>query len=413
MKAGDHLAEKKPGVDGRTGKDVFGNDILVEPMADVTLKCGPGAELTENGLIARSVHDGQPMLTFDGRICVNKCIRITGDVDFKTGHIEFDGNVFVNGAVQEGFRVCCVNLTAMEIMGGEIDARGNVSVSAGILNATINSQGSVTATFIKNAYVSAYDNVMVSKEILDSRVFCSGICQVQSGSILTSLIAARKGIFAFDIGNGISKPSRLKIGRDDHIAAQLKMLDAGIHAWNEKLATFREQVETASERLKTLHNMVAEMAHEQDRIIREKEALEATLARFAKKRVRRNLDHAQTQLETFRKKIAETDETVNALFYEQERVENEIETLQNNIASVKEKRTELEGKKKDILQWAEADTSRPVIKVPGALFEGTDIAGPNSRLVLRDTFHNVQVREVRTDGWGGADSASIQIMQNR
>ncbi len=412
VKTGELLAQKTLAVEGQEGRDVFGNTLPVEPVRDLILRCGSGAEISPDGSTVISKIDGKPLLTQGGQIDVYKNLVIPGDVDFKTGHIIFDGNVEVTGTVQAGFKINCINLSAAEIAGGIIQAKGDVTVAAGIIDAVMDCRGNITATFIKNSSLRAYGNVFVKKEIMDSEVFTSGICQVKVGFILTSSITAKKGVYSYNIGNGIAKASRLKVGVEEHLDGEIKNWQQ-LLAEKEKISIKLGEAEQAlAEQLATLQNMVAEMAHVQERTIKEKQALELTLDRFAKKKAGRKLDHAEGRIQEFDQKIAATDETISGLFKEQEEIQAKTAAIQATRRTLDAEMTAVKAEMEGIRAWADAEPAEAIVKAFGAIYEGTVVAGSDATLVLRETYHNVYLRETHSSDWGGVSSSAFNIISN-
>lgn len=86
------------------------------------------------------------MLSFGGKLSVLPEIKIKGDVGYQTGHVIFEGNIIIEGAVQNDSRVKGGNITAAEVAGGIIESSGNIAVSGGITDAKIESRGQ---SFIK------------------------------------------------------------------------------------------------------------------------------------------------------------------------------------------------------------------------------------------------------------------------
>jgi len=147
VKEGDLLVEKTPMEKGEAGIDVYGNPIPAPETRDIRLRCGRGAELAEDGLKVFAKSEGQPKISFGGKISVFPEYKISGDVCLETGHVDFDGNIKVTGAIQSGFRVKGGNVSAKEILKAEIKSIGDVIVTGGITGARIKARGEVKAKY--------------------------------------------------------------------------------------------------------------------------------------------------------------------------------------------------------------------------------------------------------------------------
>ena len=238
-KKGDLIAEKIPGVDGTGGMDVFGLIFPAPKAKNIKLRCGKGAEKSEDGLKVFAKLDGRPEISAHGKLFVLPELKISGDVGLDTGHIEFDGNIDVHGSVQDGFRVRGGKLSAKEILKAEIDIAGDIVVLGGIIGARIKTGGSVRAKHVNASDIEALGDVVVENELLNSRIESSGACLVKGGTILSSSISARKGIEANEIGSDTSKPCTLAVAFDervinevDKIKEELNSLRSQLECWN-------------------------------------------------------------------------------------------------------------------------------------------------------------------------------------
>ena len=195
VKSGAFIAVKIMAEQGKPGIDVTGARIPVLEPEDRTFEAGPGTTLSEDGTKIYAAVDGQPHLDAMGKVTVNPELKIKGDLGFETGDVVFDGNVVVEGAVKEGFKVKGASLTAREIQGAEIDLTGDLNVSFGIVDTDlVNVKGSVQAKFVHNSKINAFGDLIIQREIMDSVILLSGACINTSGTIINSKISANMGL---------------------------------------------------------------------------------------------------------------------------------------------------------------------------------------------------------------------------
>jgi hypothetical protein len=113
-----HLA-----VPGEAGVDVFGRHVPPPQVSEVVVRLRRNVEMNENGQIV-ALKAGRPSLTgekikyFD----IQTVYTVAGDVDLSTGNVYFNGDVVVQGDIQEGMRV---------------EASGNIYVFGSAHHATI------------------------------------------------------------------------------------------------------------------------------------------------------------------------------------------------------------------------------------------------------------------------------------
>ena len=392
VKQGDILIEKTPPKDGTPGTDVHGEPVPGNKPADVKIRTGSGTELSEDGLKAYAKVDGQPKLSFGGRLSVISDLDIHGDVDLKTGHVDFEGNVKVTGTVQSGFQVKSANLSAKEIMGADIVASGNITTTGGIIGATIHAQGDIRAKYIKNATITTYGDVIVEKEITDAVIKASGTCIVKRGKILSAEISAKSGIEAVDIGTDVSTPCRLTMGVDEHVENEIARLEAQLAPLLENLDKRRQLVDNFAHQQQAVHKKIAEMAQVQDRSLVAQRQLKEELASLPEDGENRNA--LEEKIAALGQKASMADNSLGELFDKQDKLTEDSEAAQKDINRLEEEIEELKHEKAAISVWAKAQKAVPVVKVSGAVFQGTRIKTPNAKTVMKETARHAAIREV-------------------
>ncbi|MEN8211891.1 MAG: FapA family protein, partial [Thermodesulfobacteriota bacterium] len=190
VEKGTVLAEKIPMKESRQGHNIYGNQIDTVPAKNSFIKYGAGVKISEDGFKLLASVAGFPKLSLSGRTSVHKEYITQGDVDYETGHIDYDGNVNVKGRVKSGFKVRGNDINIIELDGGIVTAEGNVRIAGGINKGEIYSKGNVYAKYIHNAKVACMGDVIITKEIVDSDIECSGGCIVENGKIMTSQISS-------------------------------------------------------------------------------------------------------------------------------------------------------------------------------------------------------------------------------
>lgn len=148
---GDLLAIIHPPVKGKEGIDVFGNPIPPKPAKPVDVRPNRKVEITEDGRVIAK-ESGRPSLTgnvvkyFD----IVNAHTVNGDVDMKTGNIYFNGDVIINGNVQEQMRV---------------EAMGNIMINGNVYSATIISAQDIQirGTVINSQVISGQHGLFFSE----------------------------------------------------------------------------------------------------------------------------------------------------------------------------------------------------------------------------------------------------------
>ena len=112
------LARKTPGKPGVSGKDVLGKVFPADVVKDFQFRLKKNVRLSKDGLDVIAACAGQPVRMDEKTYMVENIYVLNSDVDMKTGSIEFPGDVYVNGNVQDGLRI---------FAGGKLEIKGSVS----------------------------------------------------------------------------------------------------------------------------------------------------------------------------------------------------------------------------------------------------------------------------------------------
>jgi len=232
---GTVLAEKIPMKSSRQGHNIYGDQIDTVPAKDSFMKYGTGVKISEDGFKLLASVSGFPKFSLSGRTSVYEEYITQGDVNYETGHIDYDGNVNVKGRVKSGLKVKGNDIKIIELDGGIVTAEGNVRIAGGINEGKIYSKGNVYAKFIRNAKVACMGDVIITKEIVDSDIECSGRCIVENGKIMTSQITSKLGVKARNIGTEKAEPCTIKVGHDVFIKKELKTIKDKVDSLEKQL----------------------------------------------------------------------------------------------------------------------------------------------------------------------------------
>ena len=394
-KEGGVLAELTPTVQGKSGYNIFGTLLDVPELPDVHLRCGPGAELSENELKAFATIDGMPNLSLKDEISVLQELVIQGDVDYETGHIDFKGNVIVEGAIREGFRVKAVNLTANEIIGGEIDVTGDVNVSVGIIDAHVKAEGDIQAMYMYNATVEAFGDLLIQKEIMDSQVMISGMCQSSNCKIINSQISARKGFQVSQIGTDVSAPCRIRSGVNDHLDHVVNQLKEGLKQKKKALESLQDDIVQQEKLGQEEQTKLDKYLLNKENLLKAREKGERALEELVKKgeqagisilegqmvKVLGTLEAVDRQIEETGEKYRRITEIVNAGREKVGQIVCVIEQLNEEIRLISSK--------------VDSSERNAMVKVTGQIASKTIIMGTKSSIVLQDNIKGAMINEIR------------------
>ena len=391
VKKGQVLAEKKPMEQPKSGIDIFGETLLVGDVDDVPLEGGEGVELSEDELTLTATITGQPSIDIKGVISVLESFTIKGDVDFKTGNINFNGNVIVTGTVKEGFLVECEDLTANEINGGIIRIKGDLKISNGIVNANIQTQGSVQAKFLNKTKLYGYGDMMVTREIMESHIAISGGLNNEAGRITACTIAARKGMSVKQIGTEKSEYSTVKAGAEDHIQWIAEKYDTKIEKKQKELdLTIAGKMEY-DEAYNALHVDIANQTFAQEKITKKIDYLENKIGELKEKEEKAKIVKELKELEAT---VQQADKRIKAIFEEQDVVQQKSNENEKKIEELNEKIQSIQKEKDKLISRLEKEDPIPELKVNKKLYTGTRITGTQASMILKQDLGASKFTEI-------------------
>ncbi|MGD2029991.1 MAG: FapA family protein [Desulfobacterales bacterium] len=393
VKEGDLLVEKIPFVEGKPGKDVYGNPIPSQKPNDIKLKHGKGTKVSEDRLKIMAKIDGIPEISAMGRVYVSPQLKISGDIGLETGHVDFDGKIEVSETIQNGFRVRGNSLIAKEILKAEIDMSGDIVVYGGIIGATIKTGGNLRAMYIHESRIDAYGDVVVEKELIDCRIDTSGACIVNKGPILSSTVGARKGIRAISIGSEISKPCSLMVGEDERIKHEIDRLKEAVLLKKQYHKKLKNRLEEIKDQPKNIERQIAEMAQVQDKRMVAKRNIEDQIQELKDAGNQTRMEDAEAELKTLFSEMKKGEEKLDSLFNKQEQIAGEIPDIQKKITDTKAEIKKMKFKLSEIVQWSAREKGIPEVRVKDMIFADTTINGFYSSLKLKQDYKCVLIKE--------------------
>ena len=392
---GDLLAERVPPEEGVPGTTVSGREIPPPKPRNLKLRKGKGTEFSEDGLQLVAAIGGRPEISADGKVYVFSEHAIRGDVDLKTGHVEFEGEIQVTGAVTRGFRIQGGSLVANEIEGAEVDVQGDVAVAGGIIGATIRLGGNLRARYIHKSRIRAFGDVAVEKEIIDAEIETSGACIVKSGPILSSQVAAKKGIEAAQAGSDTSNPCHLVLGTEARVTHEVEEIQERILAMEETRDQWEKETRALDKEKQKIALELGEKAQLQDAATVKKRQLERKIAELRKGGDSALLQKAEGMLEAMEAEIAEQEKVLEGYFAREDAMDEAVAERRRNIEGTQARIDDLKEEIAHLVEWAKGEDPFPVLRVHGKLFPFTTIKAPHTSLTVPEEQERIQIKEVR------------------
>ena len=409
VKEGALLAEKIPGPKGKQGMDVYGKKIPIPKRREKRFKCGKGARRSEDGMQVHATLSGIPKLSIAGDISVMPTLHIQGDISLETGHVEFDGHIEVAGAVEKGYRVKGGSLRATEIRDAQIDIDGDISATNGIFGAFIRSGGNLKAGHIHNANMVLAGDLVVEKEIIESRIEANGRCLINDGIIISSIISAKMGITAMDIGTEASKPSELIVGIDQQLEREADSLRKEIQHLKAERENLPKLLESLKKRSDQVNTRLGEVAQEQDKCMVQHRRLEEKVEAGLLNQGGVAADKLNKTIIELKAKQDAYDQDVVQLMDEDESISQEIADTETAIRESASSVKELNGRLDDIIATQKENTGVATIKIGGNIYSGSSIAGPHSTLSLQEDLTRLSIVETNKPDHDGVKRWRFEI----
>ncbi len=218
----------------KDGITVTGKKIPAQPGKSVKLIPGKNIKFVEKNRIIEIYSEINGHLKLeDDTIYVNPFFIVKGNVDFNTGHINFSGDVIINGDVLDEFKVIADGdiIIKGSVGASYVKSGGTIIVKNGIHGkgkGTVEAKKTIFTKFIENATVKAGENLIVGSAVIQSRLFVENELQVTGdrGQITGGIVYAGKIIKARNIGSPAGVKTEIYIGFDYRKTDELeKVLD--------------------------------------------------------------------------------------------------------------------------------------------------------------------------------------------
>lgn len=410
VQEGDLLAERIPPETGRPGIDVYGNLIAVAQPGDVKLEGGAGTAVSEDAARIIATVSGVPERIGRSKVAVVPVLKIAGDVDAQTGHVDFDGAIQVAGTVQSGWRVTGTSLTAGEIRRAAVETAGPVRIRGGVIGSSIKAGGEIRAKYVRESDLQGLADVVVEKEIIDSHMEISGACRILSGAILASRVAAKQGIEAKHIGSEVSRPSKLLVGEDVRAKREIARIREQISLQESKKEEVEGQFATTQAESERIQRKIGEAAQVQDRALVSQRQARSQLQEAEERGDPIAVETAASLLEQLSSEIEQREQELEALFDEQDRVSAQESTVRQTEQEVAGEILRLQGKIVEWTEWADSEPGTPEVRATGKLFEDTEIEGRYCSMKVRTRLQNVRIHEQQVTGPSGVRQWQMAIL---
>ncbi|GFN31868.1 DUF342 domain-containing protein [Paenibacillus xylaniclasticus] len=242
VKRGQLIAEKVEATMGRAGMSVTGVELAGRNGKEGRFKVGKNVVLNAEQTAMYAAIDGQLTKTENDKINVFPVYEVNGDVDYRTGNINFVGTVVIRGNVLTGFRVKASG--DIRVIGGvegaEIEAEGSIEITGGVMagdKGYLKAGKNIKLSFVQDGKLIAGDTITVSQSIMHSQLKAGKqvLCTGAKGLIVGGSIQAGERVVARTIGNTMSTATSIEVGVRPELRGELQDLKMSLRQMTDSL----------------------------------------------------------------------------------------------------------------------------------------------------------------------------------
>ena len=395
VEKGTVLSEKIPLKNASNGRTIFDRELATNKAQDMQLRYGKGAKLSEDRFKILAAVNGYPKLTWAGLVVVNQEYTATGDVDYQTGHIKYDGNIKIKGCIKNGFEVRGNDISAREIQGGIVHSEGNLNITNGVNEAVIYAKGNVYAKFVHNSKIVCMGNVYITKEIVDSEIETSGACITKDGKIISCRITAKMGVFAKQLGTELSEPNTIITGRDIFVKKELATIKTKTSAFIKEKNKETKKKEKLIDNNKGYHKNATHLANVQEKSqANQKRIISKIDSVIEKTKDKQQAAALESTLNTLKNEENKINKKLGICFGHIDNLDKKIETIEDSLSDIQQSIDNLKNEKKHLSEWSDANPGDTTIKVTGFIFPGTLVQGKFSEKQIKEKIINAKINEL-------------------
>jgi uncharacterized protein (DUF342 family) len=224
VKKGDVLATLVPKQDGKMGTTVRGAAVAFHKEPVPYPKPGRNTQWESGTVIAKC--DGKFHQTSDS-FWVDEVLEVKGDLDLRTGNIDFPGDVVIMGELRDGFVVKAgKSILCMGAIGAaRVECKGDLVTKSGVLGkekAVLTVGGAVEAKFMEACSLAAAGPVRVRTSVMNVAISTKDRLEMgDRGIIIGGVIKAANGVSAAQIGSERGPRTEIHCGIDFNVEKKL------------------------------------------------------------------------------------------------------------------------------------------------------------------------------------------------
>ncbi|MGL1931089.1 MAG: FapA family protein [Desulfotalea sp.] len=265
---GQKLAQLTSPTLGISGKNLKGEELTAKHGTPARLRAGKHIQLIEEDEEILFFAETEGALHHDGdMIYLSEELVLYNGVNYKTGNIDFTGDVVVRGAIASGFTIRAggdVTVSAAIQDGVTIESDGDIVISLGVSGkrTRIAAGGNVTTPYVNEATIVAGGDIILGDYVYHGKLRARGSVQVKygsgdnSGSVMGGEIWATKTIDIYIAGTKAWADTELVAGVLPEQVLALDNVQKNIRYKNTHLRQILDYFGVASIDLKKIKSII-------------------------------------------------------------------------------------------------------------------------------------------------------------
>ncbi len=236
------LLEKIPATKGVPGRNILGEEIATKDGKDVTIRCGPGVELSEDGLKVTSTVKGKFVMA-GGKPAVYEEHTVGSDVDMSVGNVTFSGkHLHITGQVLPGFKVKCMGSIQVDegVNNAEIIAGADLKIKGGLIGeeCSIRVWGDMEVDFCENTgLIETRGNMIINDFVVQGyiRVEKDLKALTGKGALIGGNYVLGGSLHVLELGSDAEVNTEVVVGRNPALELKKRKVEAAKGIWPPRL----------------------------------------------------------------------------------------------------------------------------------------------------------------------------------
>lgn len=245
---GQAVAKKTLAYKGRRGLTVYGEKIDVRPGKDRRIDTGENIRKEQEGETCCYYAEIIGIVRFkNNALTLDETLIIERDVDYHTGNIAYEKNIYVKGSVRSGFALECggdLLIDGTVENGVRILCEGSVRIGEGVFGdkTVLESRGDMACSFIEQATLFCEGDLYVERSILSSKISCLGKLKVEGKNLKGKRIGVLSGSHCTVFGKLEALSLGAENNRTEIVMGGNYLAERALAEWNSKINTHRQRM---------------------------------------------------------------------------------------------------------------------------------------------------------------------------